>query len=440
MIKDYASMTQQQPVTVSIYAQTDVGKIRQNNEDNFLIADLTREDYRTATDDEQWSEDLITFQVGEKGFIAAVSDGMGGALAGEVASDLAVHAVRLLMLKLQSMPEYAQLPFSEQFRLAIEQTNKLIHIQSQASPQFAGMGATFTGLGFFQGRAYLAQVGDSRAYVIRGNQIVQATKDQSLVGQLVDAGYLTEEQAQEHVYKNVILQALGAQPDTEVVVDRLTLYRDDVILLCSDGLSNKVQGSMLAEVIRSCSDLKRACQELINMANERGGEDNITVVLCEFSGDGLPAPTDPLDFDLERMKRQTTLPVNLIPDLLDPKSLLAEALKKSDHPVAELEAAAASSESDTNPDQVMRETNDSSFLESPQHETDSAERNIVPILIGLLIVVFVGAVLAVAWYIKTWKDKDQSPQETPARPMTLGPRAHDPILPLIGGCLYQFPT
>lgn len=421
-------MTEHRAVIVSVFAQTDVGRVRQNNEDNFLIADLTRQTYRTATDDSQLGESVATIEVGENGLVAAVSDGMGGALAGEVASHMAVNAVRSLMQKLQSLPEYAQLPFSEQFRLAVEQTNKFIHRQSQTSPQLAGMGATFTGAAFFQGQLYLAQVGDSRAYLIRGHQITQMTKDQSLVGQLVDAGYLTEEQAQEHAYKNVILQALGAQPDTVVVMDRLTVYQKDVMLLCSDGLSNKVPGPEILNVVASAPDLRQACQHLIDLANARGGEDNITVLLCQFAGAGLATPTDPALLDLDRIERDESLPVNLLPGLLDPSALVAQALENADHPPDNSEADSEAMAPEEDLEKESTEPANSFHVESSlQPENHIVERNISRIMIGLLIVILLGAVLAGAWYLRIWRDEDRRPQEIPSPSITMGPNHSRPI-------------
>lgn len=433
-------MSEQRSVTISVFAQTDVGKVRQNNEDNFLIADLTQETYQTATSQGKFVEAPATIRVGEKGFVAAVSDGMGGALAGEVASDLAVKAVRRLMLKFQSQPEYAQFPFREQFRLAVEQANKLIHSQSQTSPHLAGMGATFTGLAYHQGHVYLAQVGDSRAYILRGHQIIQATKDQSLVGQLVDAGYLTEEQAQEHVYKNVILQALGAQPDTVVVLDRLTLRRNDVFLLCSDGLSNKVQSQTLMEVVNSSANLKHATEQLISLANERGGEDNITVVLCQFVGDDLPPPA-PDTFDIDRVERDESLPVTLLSDLLDPDMLSEEALEDTAHPPGEAESLMARQDPEEESLASRTERDHLRPDESPAPVTPPMlERNMARFLIGLLIVVVLGAVLAVAWYLRLWREKDQNPMGAPSPSMTMDRHPPKTFSRLIPECLYYYPT
>jgi protein phosphatase len=194
------------------------------------------------------------------------------------------------MLELQSSPTYSKFPFHERLRLSVELANVYIHQMSLKRPECAGMGATFTSLGISGDTAYFAQVGDSRAYLIRGNQIQQMTRDQSLVGQLVIAGHLTEEEAERHSYKNVILQALGATPRVSVVIDRLKLCEMDIAVLCSDGLSNKVRAEEIRQIVDEAPSLKEACESLVDLANERGGEDNITVLVAQFSGGGLQPP------------------------------------------------------------------------------------------------------------------------------------------------------
>jgi protein phosphatase len=149
------------------------------------------------------------------------------------------------------------------------------------------MGATFTAAGLHGTTAYFAQVGDSRAYVVRSGQARQITRDQSLVGQLVEAGHITQEEAERHSYKNVILQALGAAPSINVVVDRVSLREMDILVLCSDGLSNKVRAEEITDEVHRAQSLKEACDSLISLANERGGEDNITVVVAQVSGGKL---------------------------------------------------------------------------------------------------------------------------------------------------------
>ena len=276
---------------IAAYAKTDVGRVRPGNEDNFLVVNLSTADTWTPDIVHGEPEDnLTTFAQSHYGHLLAVSDGMGGALAGEVASRLAVECVRDRMLELQASPTYSKFPFPERLRLSIELANLYIYQMSVKRPECAGMGATFTALGLSGSNGYFAQIGDSRAYVIRTGQMQQLTRDQSLVGQLVQAGHITEEEAERHTYKNVILQALGASPTVNVEVDVLGLRDMDIVLLCSDGLSNKVRIDEMKRLIDDSPSLKEACESLVTLANQRGGEDNITVMIAQFAGSGLPGP------------------------------------------------------------------------------------------------------------------------------------------------------
>src|SRR5215467_5180299 len=275
-------------INLALYAQTDVGMVRSGNEDNFLILDLSTGRSWTASDEEP--PDLLTYSQGYYGTLLAVSDGMGGALAGEVASRMAVETVRDRMLQLQAHEIYGKMPFHERLRLSIEEANILINGESQTNPEHKGLGATFSAVAVLCAQVFFGQVGDSRAYLIRGNNIVRTTKDQSLVQQLIDAGQITEEEAETHSYRNVILQALGAHSNVNVEVGCLPLCNMDTLVICSDGLSGKVHQDEIARTIHEARDFKSACQELINLANERGGEDNITVVIAQFSGSGLGVP------------------------------------------------------------------------------------------------------------------------------------------------------
>jgi protein phosphatase len=279
---------------IAVFAKSDVGMIRPGNEDNFLVLNLSTADTWTPdTVSGDPDERLTTFTQSRVGSVLAVTDGMGGALAGEVASKLAVECVRDRMLELQSSPTYSRYPFHERLRLSIELANVHIFQMSMKRPECQGMGATFTALGLFGSTAFLGQVGDSRAYIIRGNQILQVTRDQSLVGQLVQSGHITEEEAERHTYKNVILQALGAAPRVNVAIDRLPLRDMDIFVLCSDGLSNKVRPDEIKQIVDLAPSLKEACDDLIKLANQRGGEDNITALVTQFAGGGLLSPDAP---------------------------------------------------------------------------------------------------------------------------------------------------
>jgi PPM family protein phosphatase len=275
-------------INLALYAQTDVGMVRSGNEDNFLILDLSTGRNWIASEEEP--PELLTYAQGYYGSLMAVSDGMGGALAGEVASRMAVETVRDRMLQLQAHEVYSRLTFHERLRLSIEEANLQIHSEGTTNPAHKGLGATFTAVAALGADVYFGQVGDSRAYMIRKNGIARITKDQSLVQQLIDAGQITEEEAETHSYRNVILQALGAHSTVNVEVSKLTLCNMDTLVICSDGLSGKVHQDEILRIVHEAQDFKSACQRLINLANERGGEDNITVVIAQFSGDGLAEP------------------------------------------------------------------------------------------------------------------------------------------------------
>jgi protein phosphatase len=304
-------MTEVPNITLALYAQTDVGMVRSGNEDNFLILDLSTGQSWIAHEQENHS--LLTYGQGYYGALLAVSDGMGGALAGEVASRLAVETVRDRMLQLQAHEVYGRLSFQERLRLAIEEANALINEEGNNNPAHRGLGATFTAAATLGDRIYFAQVGDSRAYLLRNGRIARITKDQSLVQQLIDAGQITEEEAETHQYKNVILQALGAHPNVNVEVSSLPLRQYDTLLLCSDGLSGKMHADEIARIVHSAPDLKSACHELINLANERGGEDNITVVVAQFTGaDLLPAEDrEPMVPEILARSPETPARINL---------------------------------------------------------------------------------------------------------------------------------
>ena len=283
---------------VEIYATSHIGRVRKGNEDNYLLLHLTNaKAWTSAQSPDEFIVESQKFEIDDQGIVLAVSDGMGGALAGEVASKMAVETVseRLLNVdpeKTLSPDEFDESLIAKLYDATIS-ANYIIHQQGRTDPQFQGMGATFTGVGITREAVDLIQVGDSRAYLIRNARIYQITKDQSLVQQLIDANQISPEEAETHALKNVILQALGAQNEIYPVPARLQPQRDDILLLCSDGLSNKVGSADMQRIILDNLDnLDKACAQLIKEANERGGEDNITLILAKLSGSDLSEPTE----------------------------------------------------------------------------------------------------------------------------------------------------
>ena len=280
-------------ITVEVHATSHVGRVRKGNEDNYLLLNISGEKAWTSSqDDGEFVIESQRFEIDDNGVVMAVSDGMGGALAGEVASTMAVETVSEKLLDEDTdatiVDENNDHHLITKLYNATVFANYLIHQQGRSDPQFQGMGATFTGIAVTPAGADVIQVGDSRAYLVRGDKIYQVTKDQSLVQQLIDAQQISAEEAETHTLKNVILQALGAQNEIYPVSARVTPCNNDIFLICSDGLSNKVSAGEMQQIVSDNFDkLQNACVELVTLANKNGGEDNITVVLAKFTGEGL---------------------------------------------------------------------------------------------------------------------------------------------------------
>ncbi len=296
---------------VELHAKSDVGRVRRGNEDNYLLLDLAAARAWNRLDGDENPADMRNFTIGDQGLVLVVSDGMGGALAGDVASKMAIEAVRdVLMGNNTEGPECApDSSLVDCLKHATLQANRNIHYKSLEDSRCSGMGATLTGAAIKGDKLDLIQVGDSRAYVMRGEQIRLATKDQSLVQQLVDVGQISEEEAETHMFRNVILQALGAQTELTPATARIQIRQGDMLLLCSDGLSGKLRNEEIRQIIADSSqDLAAACSALVAAANERGGEDNITVVLARFTGDDLQAAMeDRITVELPLLEEDQTL-------------------------------------------------------------------------------------------------------------------------------------
>src|SRR6266516_1881428 len=271
-------------VKIQVFAKTDLGKTRDHNEDRFLVADLTR-------GEASLQPAVREHEVGERGSLFIVADGMGGAAAGELASEMATETIYEQMTRMWgNEKDVTPQRFAYRLKEAVEVANSHIHSYAKAHPEVRGMGTTTTAVGILNDHVYLTQVGDSRAYLIRDGQAVQLTRDQSLMQRLVEAGELTEEEAARSERRNIILQALGPDPKVKVDLTYQEVRRGDILVLCSDGLSGQVKREEIAAVATRERDLQAACDRLIALANERGGPDNITVVLARFDGEGLRPP------------------------------------------------------------------------------------------------------------------------------------------------------
>ena len=268
-------------IRVDVCGRTDVGRTREHNEDAFIVADVSSgaplpEGGATHVDG---TGRVLLFMV---------ADGMGGAAAGEIASDMAVHTVLDVLAGRCSAADCTDPTiFAAALREAAEEANRRIHACAADHPEYRGMGTTATVAALLGDTLYLAQVGDSRAYIVREGRALQITKDQSLLQRLVEAGEMTPEEAERSDRRNIILQALG--PEAQVLIDltHQTVRRGDVLLLCSDGLSGLVKGEEIARIAADAPGMCALCDRLVEAANEGGGPDNITVVAARFDGDGL---------------------------------------------------------------------------------------------------------------------------------------------------------
>ncbi len=248
---------------------TDVGLKRGHNEDNYLI-----------------NEELNLF---------VVADGMGGHAGGEYASAIAVNTVEEIVtsLEVEGLPagaddedlsdpvEITRHKLSHAIRLA----GRRIHEKATEQPEYHGMGTTAVVLQVEGSNAYVAHVGDSRLYLLRDGKVEQVTEDHSLIAEKIRHGLITEEEAKTHRMRNVITRSLGYQEDVEVDLQVRAVRRGDCYLLCSDGLSGHVSGEEMGEMMAQYGP-QQAARNLIELACERGGEDNITTVIARIDDVG----------------------------------------------------------------------------------------------------------------------------------------------------------
>jgi protein phosphatase len=262
--------------TIEIAGRTDVGLVREHNEDSFLIGNL-------AVGDAYSENDAGVLHAEAQPALLMVADGVGGAASGEIASSLATQVVYdKLRERAANGALKGAIVIADSLQQAVFAANQAIHEHSKANRTHHGMGTTATIGLVVSGMIYFAQVGDSRAYIIRGGVARQMTKDQSLVQRMVDAGKLTPEQAERSEHRNIILQALGPEKAIVPELTRDRLMNDDIIVLCSDGLSNQMSAAEIAAMAAKNSDLEALCDALIQRALDTGAPDNVTVVVGRY--------------------------------------------------------------------------------------------------------------------------------------------------------------
>lgn len=256
-------------VRVTAAGLTDVGLVREQNEDAFVAIDLERDERGASGAVSHW-------EISGRGVLLAVSDGLGGHNAGEVASAMTLQA-------LVEALEHSHEDDGQAVIHAVEQASERVRVAG-LTPDHEGMAATLTMVLLQPGAVYVAEVGDSRAYLLRRGQFCQVTRDQSFVQLMVDQGLLTQAQAERSSQRNVVLQVMGQARGLRVALGKLSLRQGDRLVLCSDGLSNELSADEICALGSDERGVDQACQALLRAALERGARDNVTVVVAQVDG------------------------------------------------------------------------------------------------------------------------------------------------------------
>lgn len=270
-------------LTVRSYGLTDTGRVRPSNEDAFLVAELTK-----ALRVRQSSLQPPSTQYSdEHGYLLLVADGMGGARAGEQASALATRTLEDFALNtlqwffhLRSVEEKTVI---QEFQAALRAADDRLFAAMAEHPEWRGMGTTLTMAYNLGSDLFVLHVGDSRCYLLRQGQLHQLTTDHTLVGELLRQGAIGPEQARHHQMRHVITNAVGGtERGIKVEAHKVELEGGDRVLLCTDGLTEMLGDSDIAAALQACENPQEACERLVAAANERGGKDNVTVVVARF--------------------------------------------------------------------------------------------------------------------------------------------------------------
>lgn len=270
------------PVSLSVFGWSHTGRQRSENQDSFLVADLNAPDGETSLFggmDDRSPTGASRVASGGRGCLLLVADGMGGAAAGAVASRLASTTIHQAMQAPdagEESPPGVGVP--SRLRRALEVANRRVREWSTRHAEYRGMGCTATAAGIVGRALHVAHVGDSRAYLLRDGEPLRLTRDHTVFQELVDSGSMTEDEAEGSGHAHVLLRALGSDETVQVEEVSRELRDGDLVLLCSDGLSGQVDDGELAERASARRDLAGLCQDLVELANRRGGPDNVTVV------------------------------------------------------------------------------------------------------------------------------------------------------------------
>jgi protein phosphatase len=270
---------------IDCYGLTDIGKVREVNEDQFLIAELNKsmlvhQTSLTFDDDTRWFG-------GSQGHLLLVADGVGGHAGGKRASTIAVDTVAQYVLN--TMPWFFRLDkeheddLRDELTSAMERCQASIQVEAEAMPKREGMGTTLT-LGYILWpRLYVVHVGDSRCYLLRGRKLEQITTDHTVAQQLIKEGALEAKEAEESRWSNVLWNTVGgSSSELNPEVYKAQLATGDTLLLCTDGITKHLGDTEIAKLLKDGQSAEETCRQLVNAANEAGGSDNIAVVVARF--------------------------------------------------------------------------------------------------------------------------------------------------------------
>ena len=280
------------PLTVDVAAATHRGLVRKNNEDHYLVVEFGRS---LKTIDTNLDDALLERNYGLSGYGMIVADGMGGMAGGEVASSMAL--TRLVELVVDTPDWFMSLNDEDHAKTVLKRmTERFMNVdealkgRAENDRSLLGMGTTLTVGGVLGNDLIIGHIGDSRAYLLRGNKLSQITSDHTLAQALIDAGITKPEEPASRSMRHVLTAALGAMGNSvEPEMHRCELAAGDQLLLCTDGLTEMVADSLITSVLREATTVKRACIDLVDLALAAGGLDNITVIVARF---GLPTASD----------------------------------------------------------------------------------------------------------------------------------------------------
>ncbi|MGD8727324.1 MAG: protein phosphatase 2C domain-containing protein [Gemmatimonadales bacterium] len=272
-------------VRVDVHGSTDVGRARQSNQDQFLIAALHKVVEIHGTSIPQVYRDR--FHSGARALLLLVADGVGGRKGGDEASSLTLDAitdyVTNSMRCFYKLDEQIPLDLLAELAATVERSHASVLERAGQQPERAGMATTLTMAHVLWPRVYIVHIGDSRCYHVRDSELTQVTRDQTLVQELIDMGALTEEDAKRSPLGHVLSQAIGHAEEIQPEITKVEVQLGDTLLLCTDGLTAHLSNEEIAEHLRAAESAEAACDSLITTALERGGRDNVTVVVGRFA-------------------------------------------------------------------------------------------------------------------------------------------------------------